>query len=126
MARLLVSSPRNFCSSDNQGRVNFTTDNTGGLYPSEWLGKRAAGWLREVLRVRQVAGFLARDNPQRPDEPPSGACPASDVVELSEKLAFILLSLPSMKIFTAALCVFDVMIVAYDLQQIAAWASLWT
>ena len=31
-----------------------------------------------------------------------------------------------MKIFTAALFVFDVMIVAYDLQQIASWASLWT
>jgi hypothetical protein len=31
-----------------------------------------------------------------------------------------------MKILTAALCVFDVMIVAYDLQQIASWASLWT
>lgn len=34
--------------------------------------------------------------------------------------------LPGMKILTAALCVFDVMIVAYDLQQIASWASLWT
>jgi hypothetical protein len=31
-----------------------------------------------------------------------------------------------MKILTAALSVFDVMIVAYDLQQIASWVSLWT
>jgi hypothetical protein len=31
-----------------------------------------------------------------------------------------------MKILTAALCLFDVMVVGYDLHQIISLASLWT
>jgi hypothetical protein len=42
------------------------------------------------------------------------------------KIGIYLAISAGMKIVTAALSAFDVMIVAYDLQQIAAWVSLWT
>ena len=92
MSRLRVSSSRNFCSSDNQDRVNFHDRPILEIFIL-LDGLVNARGLSEGRRVR--ADFLIRNTPQRPDQL-SFNLHARDELRWSlmnyrEKLAFILL-----------------------------------